>query len=511
LPAHVVAYTADSAAEPLSPHLRRLSLLSVALGNFMVQMAMMPVSTILPTVATEFGVELGVVSWVMSAYLLMLTGSLLAAGRLGDQFGHRRVYLAGIGLYMVAGAACGLAQNPLQMIVLRGFQGIGGALMLGNGLAIVVQSFPAGQHGRAIGIAMMSASLGSTLGVIVASAALQYLSWRWLFFTILPLGGLALLAARSMQGITTPRRARRVDWAGGLLLFLTLTAFSLSLTHLHGGGESFEEGWPYHTAMQALALVFLAAFVVVERRAAEPMVLFQYFRYGRFTFPLLAHGVLHMVMMGTIFLAPFVVERGLLLVPAYTAAFLVAKQMVTVGMAPLSGWLYDRTRSPFIAPLAMTGIAVGLFLLGINADHLEFLTLLVIGVPLSGFVGLFMTANNTAIMSALPSELKGFATGMLETARQMGHGLAVPIVSAVLTGAVASQSATLGASSAYLIGYQHAVLLMAALCVGGVVATIAGSFSRAGWETRALAASPPAAEPTAEPVPERVSAGSAAR
>jgi MFS transporter, DHA2 family, methylenomycin A resistance protein len=508
LPAHVIPHT-NTPTEPLPPRLRRLSLLTVAVGNFMVQMAMMPVSTVLPTVATEFGVELDVVSWVMSAYLIMLTGSLLAAGRLGDQFGHRRVYLIGIGVYVVAGAAVGLAQDTLQMIVLRGIQGVGGALMLGNGLAIVVHSFPAGQHGRAIGIAMMSASLGSTLGVIIGSLALQYLSWRWLFFSILPLGTLALLAARSVQGVTTPRRARRVDWQGAVLLFLTLTAVSLSLTHLHGGEESFEAGWPYHTAMQVLTLVFLGAFMMVERRAAEPMVLFQYFRHGRFTFPLLAHGVLHMVMMGTIFLAPFVVERGLLLVPAYTAAFLVAKQLFTVGMAPLSGWLYDRTRSSFIAPLGMMGIAVGLTLLGLKADHLDFLTLVVIGVPLSGFVGLFMTANNTAIMTALPNELKGFASGMLETARQMGHGLAVPIVSAVLVTAVARDSASLGTPAAYLLGYQQAVLLMAALCVGGVVATIAGSLSRAGWETRAAADSAPA--PTAEPRAEGVSAGSSAR
>src|ERR671938_295540 len=114
------------------------------------------------------------------------------------------------------------------------------------------------------------------------------------------------------------------------------------MTHLHGGEESFEAGWPYPTALRALAPLLLGAFVVVERRAAEPMVLFQYFRYGRFTFPLLAHGVLHMVMMGTIFLAPFVVERGMLLAPAMTATFLVTRQLVTVGMAPVSGWLYDR-------------------------------------------------------------------------------------------------------------------------------------------------------------------------
>jgi hypothetical protein len=200
-------------------------------------------------------------------------------------------------------------------------------------------------------------------------------------------------------------------------------------------------------------------------------------------------------------------------------------------MAPLSGWLYDRTRSPLIAPLAMTGIAGGLTLLGLKADHLDFLTLGLIGVPLSGFVGLFMTANNTAIMGALPHELKGFASGMLETARQMGHGLAVPIVSAVLLNAVARESGSLGTAGAYLIGYQQAVLLMAALCVGGVVATIAGSLSRAGWETRAAAPTPQlssrtpqswgvqapsgAGAPVAAPVPEAraegVSATPAAR
>lgn len=492
---HVAVPTADD-APPLPPDVRRNSLITVALGNFMVQMAMMPVSTVLPTVAREFDVDLGIVSWVLTAYLLMLTGWLLAAGRLGDQLGHRRVYVVGIGAYVVAGLLCGLAQDTLQLVVLRGLQGIGGALMLGNGLAIVVRSFPANQHGRAIGVAMMSASLGSTVGVVISNVALEYFSWRAVFFAIAPLGALALLTARGAGELPLPRRARRVDWLGALLLFLCLTALSLSLTHLHGGEESFEAGWPYHTAMQVLALVLLGAFVWAERRAAEPMVIFKYFRYGRFSFPLLAHAILHMTMMGTIFVAPFVVERGLLLLPLYTTAFLVAKQLMTVGIAPLSGWLYDRTHSAWIAPLAMLGIASGLLLLGLRADHLDFLTLVLIGVPLSGFVGLFMTANNTAIMSALPTDLKGFASGMLETARQFGHGMAVPLVSAVLMARVLDETPRLGPQAAFLAGYQSAVLLMAGLCFCGVLATIAGSASRAGWAERAAATAP---DPQPEP------------
>jgi len=500
---HVVAPVVDG-AEPLPPAARRSSLLAVALGNFMVQMAMMPVSTILPTVAAEFGVELGAVSWVMSAYLLVLTGWLLAAGRLGDQFGHRRVYLVGIAAYTVAGTLCGFAQSPLQLVVLRGLQAIGGALMLGNGLAIVVRSFPARQHGRAIAVAMMAASLGSTVGVVISGAALQYLTWRWVFFALAPLGAVALVATRNAGEAPVRPRARRIDWLGGLLLFLTLTAISLSMTHLHGGEESFEAGWPYHTTMQVLALLFLGAFVVAERRAAEPMVLFQYFRHGRFSFPLLAHAILHMTMMGTIFLAPFAIEHGLLLVPLYTAAFLVVKQLFTVGMAPVSGWLYDRTRSPLIAPLAMLGIATGLTLLGLKADHLDFFTLVAIGVPLAGFVGLFMTANNTAIMTALPDDLKGFASGMLETARQFGHGMAVPVVSAVMTAAVLRDTPSVGPAAAHLIGYQQAVLLMAGFCFCGVLATIAGSVSRPDWEKRAARARRGAAPEVATAGPKNV-------
>jgi hypothetical protein len=103
-------------------------------------------------------------------------------------------------------------------------------------------------------------------------------------------------------------------------------------------------------------------------------------------------------------------------------------------------------------------------------------------------VGLFMTANNTAIMSALPSDLKGFASGMLETARQMGHTLAVPIVSAVMGAVVLSEAPRVGSSAAYLLGYRYAVLLMAGLCFGGVLASVAGALARSGWETRAAAA-----------------------
>lgn len=463
----------ESVAQRSSASLRRNSLLTVAIGNFLAQMAMMPVTSILPTIAGEFKVALDVVSWVMTAYLIALTGWMLVAGRLGDLFGHRRVYLLGLAGYLVTGALCGLAQNVLALILFRAVQGVGAAMMLGNSLAILVHAFPARQHGRVIGVAMMAASLGSIFGVFLAATAITQLSWRWLFFALLPLGLVGLLAAVSSPGTPTPHRQRRVDWQGALLLVLALTAASLSLTHLHGGEESFEAGWPYHTFMQLLSISLFTLFAIAERRAIEPMVLVEYFRNWRFSLPLLAHGIQHMVMMGVFLVVPFVVERGLGLASYFTAIVLIARQSVTVSSAPVGGWLYDRTRSPIIAPIALSGIALSLGLLGLAAGSLDYGILVGLLIPTAVFVGLFMPANNTPVMAALPSDLKGFASGMLETARQFGHTMGASVVSAVVNAQVANSLGTQAEAGAYLAGFQHSVLIMAGLSLLGVAASIA--------------------------------------
>jgi MFS family permease len=376
---------------------------------------------------------------------LTLTGLVLTTGRLGDLYGHRRIFSAGIAVFIAGAIVAGLAPSLFVMVVGRSAQGIGGALMMGNALAILMRLVPSHEHGRAIGLAAVAASLGSLVGVLMGSFLLSIVSWRWVFLTVVPAGLLAYWQSRRLPA-DEPRSGtvRSPDLLGAALLFLMLTTLSLSFTHLHDGAASFEAGWPYHTGMQVLTAVLLAAFIVVETRAKEPMMPLRLFRHRRFTMAILANGALHMTMMGSIFLVPFLVEQGLGR-PATTTGLLLAPMQIA-GMAAsyAGGWLFDRTRSRLLAPLSLVVIGAGFAVLGLLGTSLSDLSLLTILVVVGLATNIFQTANNTAAMAALPVSQGGFASGMLETSRQLGHTVAVALAAGVLglvaEGALATQA-----------------------------------------------------------------------
>jgi MFS family permease len=402
------------------------------------------------------------------------------------------VYATGIGVFAVAGVLCGFAPSVLVLIALRAVQGFGGALLLGNGLAIIANAFPGGQRGRAVGIVQVAASLGSLVGTVHATLLVDTLGWQSLFWVLGPLGTIALWSARGLRtataadpggatvAVSTERSAgapARPDLAGAALLFLTLTVATLSLSHLHGGENSFQEGWAYHTALQAGALLLLGAFVFVERRQRQPLLPFRDLRNPGFDALAVANGLMHMTMMASIFTLPFLFERALGLPPAYTGACLVALQVTWVAMAYVSGWLYDRLRATWLVPLGMALIAAGLLGMGLTAPA-GYAAILASGLVLGVGTGLFMTANSTLAVSMLPAERRGLATGVLETTRQLGHSLGVAIAGALMGSAVSEALGSALAAEGFLLGFQQVVLVMAAVCGAGVLLTLVPFWQR---------------------------------
>jgi MFS family permease len=330
------------------------------------------------------------------------------------------------------------------------------------------------------------------LGTALASVFVTYGSWRWAFASAAPVGGVALLLALRMAPDRLPARRGRVDWAGAALLVGMLTALSLSLSHFHEGAETFEAGWPYHGAMHLLTAILLALLVWVERRlqwggttltgsrppggqgfgkmgtsGPEPLVQFDQLRNGVFVSAVGANCILHMTMLMVVFSTPFLIERGLGLSAARTGTLLAVVQLSNTGMTLLGGWLYDRTGSPMLRPLALGAVASGLLLLGVSGAAGSYATFFAVSLLMGCGSGLFMTANNTVIMGALPRAYAGFATGMLETTRQLGHTLGVMVATAGL-GVTVAELTPAAQQAAFVAGFQRACLLMGTLALVGV-------------------------------------------
>ncbi|MDP2726665.1 MAG: MFS transporter [Dehalococcoidia bacterium] len=445
------------------------------MANLLVMVSLTPLSAVLPSIAADLDVGLTTASWIFTSFLLTLTALLLTSGRLGDLLGHKKVFLWGAVTYTVSATMCGFAQDISQLIILRAIQGVGGALISGNSLAILVHNFAPEERGKAVGVAGMAASVGGLLGVLISSVLAEYLSWRWLFYLLLPLGLVSIKSALGLKVHFKPTQKPKIDVMGSVLLALTLVVFTLSLSHLHEGEPTFTQGAPYHIAMLGVAILLAVAFLLVEQRHPQPILELRHLRQPLFITSVGANGIMHMTMLASTFLLPFLIQRGLGLSPIYTAGILIPIQLANMVAAPFSGWLFDKTGWRFMPPVGMAILSGGLVLFGLVSGGLAYWGFVLIAFVLGLGLGLFMTPNNTIIMGALPTSYRGFSAGMLETSRQLGHSLGVSASSAVLGLVLISTLPVMGERAAYLLGFQQATLAAGAVAFVGFLLAVVSS------------------------------------
>ena len=449
-----------------------LTLATVSLGYLLVSWGMAPVSAILPTISADLRIDVTAAGWVMNSYFLLLVGTILVTGRVGDLIGHRRVFACGIAVFGAASVVAGLADRLEPLVVARSIQGVGSAMVFGTSLALVTEAVPAARRGIAIGILTMSAGAAALAGVAFSVYAAQHLSWHWAFYVMGPIALVALVLALRLPVGERAGTSAEIDWQGGVLLFAGLTVAMLSMNHFHEGETTFAEGAHWHLPMHALAAVLLLAFAWVETRVPRPLLQLSMLRDAQFASGILANGIAHMSMLASSFLIPFLLERGRGMSPADTGLLMFAMQTTMLATSLSSGWLYDKTRTPLIAWGTMGAIAVGLTTLGLVGAALPFAALVGIAVVLGGGLGGFTTVNNTAVMGHAGAGKRGFASGMVETTRQLGHSVGVTLSSSIMAGALAGV-APAALTTAYASGFQQATLLMGTCTAIGLLAMLA--------------------------------------
>jgi predicted MFS family arabinose efflux permease len=462
--------TLTSSSEPsLGPSRIWAAIGTVCLGYFLVYWAMNPIASILPTVARELDVGVAEIGWVLSFYFLMLVGSAMLMGRIGDLHGHGRVFAVGAAIYSVASVLCAAANDFSLLLVARGIQGVASAMVFGTSLAIMANSVPVAYRGRAIGFLTVAAALAALVGVPLSTWAVQNLSWHWAFVFPIPVGIAATLAGLRLSPALPHQGSRGIDWLGGLLLFGVVTSLMLGINHLHEGAETFQDGAPWHLGMHLVAAVLLVVLIRVERRVPEPLIDLKLLANRDFASAMLANGLAHMSMLAITFIVPFLLERGRGMTPAETRQLLIWQQVAMLSGSVAAGYLYDRLRSPLLAVAALAGIALGLGLYGTQGGTLDLALLVCVAITVGGALGGFTTVNNTIIMALAPAHRRGFVSGMVESTRQLGHGLGVSISSSFMA-SVLAQTASPGPAD-YVAGFQQAALAMAlisslaALCV----------------------------------------------
>ena len=468
---------------------RREALLALTAAYMLVQLSSLPIAIALPTLADAFDTSIDDTAWIVIIYLMMLGAFVMLGARLGDRYGHARVFFVGIVLSTVGSALITLSQELWQIVMWRAVTGLGSALVMGNANAILAANFGPDERGRAFAIPIIGSRFGTLIGLAFFGVMLQLVSWRMIFLAFVPLGILAIAASipmlRSQAKVERQSEEGPVDWAGALVLVAAGVVLVLSGSHLHGGEESYvsQDALSYHVPMHLLFLAMLGVFFLVERKMSNPIVDVQHFKRAPFSLSLAANVTYHFSMLSTMTLVPILVEQGFGKPPLYVTVVLLPSQILGLFMPMVAGWVYDRYRPPLMRPIMMVMIAGGFLLLSLVASDISFWVLPLLMIPISVGTNMFNPINNATVMNSLPFRHRGAASGMLETTREMGHALGATTAAAVLAIALPtgiSRLSDAAAQSFYIQGFQLSSLMVVfVLCFGAFLAYLhrAGSVS----------------------------------
>ncbi|MCC6169701.1 MAG: MFS transporter [Caldilineaceae bacterium] len=458
---------------------------SVAMGIFLSTIDGSIVNVALPTLERVFQTNFAAVQWVVLAYLLTVTTLMLSVGRLADMQGKKRIYLSGFAVFTLGSVLCAISWNIYALIGFRVLQAIGASMVMALGTAILTESFPPTERGRALGIGGAMVSIGIVTGPTVGGLLLDAFSWHWIFLVNLPVGIVGLLLGLRNLPDLRPAVRQPFDFAGAFSLFAGLMGLLLALTLGQGMGYRH----PLILGLFGLWLVMLALFLWIERRVRYPMINLSMFRNAQFSTNLGTGFLVFISTSGATILIPFLLQ-GVMGYDVRTVGLMMGVIPFGLGvMAPIAGAMSDRFGSRPITVIGLAIVATGFYsasTLNLDTSITGYvLRFLPIGIGL----GTFQSPNNSAVMGAAPRENLGVASGLLAITRTMGQVTGVAIMGAFWAGRVAAHSGARVASEttqappeAQLFGFQDTFVLMALLVVVALAFAV-----RALWLQRRLA------------------------
>lgn len=449
------------------------ALILLCLGELMIVLDTTIVNVALPSIRADLGFSETSLVWVVNAYMLTFGGCLLLGGRLGDLYGHRRLFLAGITLFTVASLACGLANTQGLLVAARAVQGVGGAVVSAVALSLIMNLFTEpGERAKAMGVYGFVCAGGGSIGVLLGGVLTSVLSWHWIFLVNIPVG-VAIYAAClvMLPGGKGQAGGQRLDWAGAVTV---TAALMLAVYAIVNGNEA---GW---TSVQSLGLlggsaVLLAVFGVIEARVAAPLVTLALLRLRN----LAISNVVGVLWAASMFAWFFLSALYMQLVLGYDAmqvglAFLPSNLIMAGCSLGLSAWVVMRFGIRSTLGWGLVMAAAGLVLFALAPVEGRFTPHVLPGMLLLGVgAGIALNPLLLAAMGDVQPEDSGLASGVVNTAFMMGGALGLAILASLADARTGSLRAS-GADTAVALhgGYQLAFWVSAV--AAGVAAMLGG-------------------------------------
>jgi len=416
-----------------------LVLAVLCLGFFMILLDITIVNIALPSMILSLGATVDEVLWVINAYVLVYAVLLITAGRLGDMWGQKRMFVAGLTIFTVSSGLCAISHDVGQLVAARVLQGLGGAVMTPQTLAILTSVFPPERRGAAFGTWSGVAGLASVAGPALGGIIVTHLSWNWIFFLNLPLGIITVVMALAFIPNTRTGRSHSLDVVGVLLATVGLfgivfglieaqryqwgeVAFGIGIWHCLGGGA-----------------VLLVLWVMWERRQPEPMVPHQLFKNRNYILMNWVGAAMSFGMLGLFFPITIYLQSALRMNPLDAGLTMMPMSIGSMLIAPFAGRLADRVGGKYILMSGLLIYSVAMGIIVAIAGPASPGALFLLPFTLGGVgLGLIFAPLATIAMREVTVVMAGAASGFMNTTRQIGSVLGSAVAGAVLEGQLAA-------------------------------------------------------------------------
>jgi EmrB/QacA subfamily drug resistance transporter len=468
----------SAAAPPVAAPASRVNpntvLAIVAVAQFMVVLDATVVNVALPTIKGDVGFSEQSLSWVLNAYTLVFGGFLLLGGRLADRRGRRRLFMAGIALFSGASLICGLSQSEGMLLVARGAQGLGGALVSPAALSIILTTFAEGpERNRALAVWGAIAGAGGAVGLLLGGVIVEALSWRWVFFVNVPIGAMVLALAPRIVPESRSESAKRGGYDAEGAVAITLGTIVLVFTLI----KADTWGWSSARTLGGLALAaaLVAAFVIIERRHDDPLIPLRIFSNRG----LAASDATMLAVAAALFGMFFFLTLYLQQVLGYSAlktgvAYLPLSAAIITASALASRFVDRFTPKPVLVA-GLTISAAGFLVLTRVTGHGDYGShILPASLILGTGLGMTFVPITISATNGVAGADSGLASGLLNTTQQVGGSLGLAILSSVSTSRVTSalqDGSPLPVALTH--GFKGAFAVAGGLCVLGIVVAIA--------------------------------------
>jgi EmrB/QacA subfamily drug resistance transporter len=453
-----------------------LALAVLAAAQFMVVLDATIVNVALPAVqeALKFTTD-AQLQWVVTAYALTFGGFLLLGGRLADLYGRRKMFLAGVVVFALSSLLAGFAQDPAQIIITRGLQGLGGALLAPAALSLVLSIFKEGpERNKALGLWSMVAAGGGAVGLILGGVLTQYVDWRWIFFINVPIAAAVVFAALKYVPAAKPQEKERVDILGAL----TITGGLISL--VYALAKAAEAGWGSTTTVVSfiVSAVLLAAFVVNEMKVKHPLITLSIFKRRNVTGGTLVMLLMPAAMFGMFFYLSIFMQSILGYSPTQTG---IANLPFTLMIILVAGTLarnVAKVNAKAIMVVAPLLVAASLmFFARIPVDANYWTDILPGIVLMAGAMASVFVLGTMVTTSGVSHKESGLVSGLLNTGQQVGGAIGLAVLTVVSTAATKTEMAKINGNtdlipSAMVAGFHQGFKMAAVFAIGASVVAL---------------------------------------